>query len=303
MLTNAHTHLELTWAASCLPPITGDSFTNWIIGTFGGASRALGDQREATYRKAVEDGIQILLDAGTTQVGDISVSGLSIEPLLESGLSGVVYVEVIGVTPTMGEEYMARARALIEKYRPRERNGMRIGLTLHTPYSVTPPTWQKGLEYARKEALPLCIHAAESTEELEWFMGGTGVFVETYKRNNATFTSRAMSPIQYMDETGALDLKPLLVHVVQVDDDDIRRIARSGSPVVHCPRSNIRLKCGRMPLEKFLAAGVDVYIGTDSLASSPSLDVRDEIEFAVALHWDKVSPAEIEILGQKAMSF
>jgi cytosine/adenosine deaminase-related metal-dependent hydrolase len=301
MFTNAHTHLELTWAKACLPPITGDSFTNWIIGTFGGAVRTLGDQRMAAYRKAAEDGIQMLIDAGITEVGDISTSGMSIEPLLDSGLKGIVYVEVIGVTKAMGDEYMTRAIALIEQYRPLERNGMRIGLTLHTPYSVTPPTWERGLEYARQEALPLCIHAAESTEEHEWFMHGRGVFTETFARAGADFASPGMSPIRYLDETGALALKPLLAHVVQVDEDDIARIARSGSAVVHCPRSNIRLRCGRMPLERFLAAGVNVYLGTDSLASSPSLDVRDEIEFAAALHWDKVSPQEIEALAQKTL--
>jgi cytosine/adenosine deaminase-related metal-dependent hydrolase len=80
---------------------------------------------------------------------------------------------------------------------------------------------------------------------------------------------------------------------VQVDAADIARIAASGASVVHCPRSNLRLRCGRMPLEAFLAAGVRVLLGTDSLGSSPSLDVRDEAGFAVALHHDHVSPERI----------
>jgi 5-methylthioadenosine/S-adenosylhomocysteine deaminase len=132
-------------------------------------------------------------------------------------------------------------------------------------------------------------------------MYGTGPVGETNKRHQMDFPSPHMSPIQYLEESGALELKPLLVHVVHVDDGDIQRIKRSDSAVVHCPRSNLRLRCGRMPLEKFVASHVPVYMGTDSLGSSPSLDVRDEIEVAVALHWGRVPPAEIVALARKPM--
>jgi 5-methylthioadenosine/S-adenosylhomocysteine deaminase len=83
---------------------------------------------------------------------------------------------------------------------------------------------------------------------------------------------------------------------VQVDTDDVKRIKASGSRVVHCPRSNLRLRCGRMPLEKFLAADVPVYLGTDSLGSSPSLNILDEMEVAVALHHGQVEAHEVERL-------
>jgi len=71
--------------------------------------------------------------------------------------------------------------------------------------------------------------------------------------------------------------------------------------VVHCPRSNLRLRCGRMPLEQYLAQGVPVYLGTDSLSSSPSLDVFDELEVAAALHHDSVEPEAIERLIHQPM--
>jgi aminodeoxyfutalosine deaminase len=303
LLVNAHTHLEQSWLDPYRPGVAGDTFTNWLVGTVGTASRALGDRRESVFRAAIETGIQCLLDAGTTTVGDISGSGLSIEPLLDSGLGGIVYIEVIAKTQEEGNQQLARARAWIDRWRPQERNGLRVGLTIHTPYSVLPSILKAGLDFARKEALPLCMHAAESDEEYEWFLHGTGPVGETIRRWQMDFQSPGISPIQYLEESGALDLKPLLVHVVQVDDADIRRIQQSGSAVVHCPRSNLRLRCGRMPLEKFLAAGVPVYLGTDSLGSSPSLNVRDEIEVAVALHRGKVAPSDIEQLAHKPLPY
>ncbi len=301
LLVNAHTHLEQSWLAPYCPGVTGDTLTNWIT-NMRAAGRGLGDRRESVVKEAIQTGIQLLLDAGTTTVGDISGTGWSIEPLLESGLSGVVYIEILAMTPEKGKEQLARARAWIDRWRPRERNGLCVGLTLHAPYSVLPSVWKAGLDFARAEALPLCIHAAESDQEYEWFMhGGTGPLAEANRHGQVDFASPGMSPIQYLEETGALELKPLLVHVVHVDDADIERIRASGSAVAHCPRSNLRLRCGRMPLEKFLAADVPVYLGTDSLGSSPSLDVRDEIEVAVALHWGRVPPADIERLANKPL--
>jgi hypothetical protein len=85
--------------------------------------------------------------------------------------------------------------------------------------------------------------------------------------------SPMMTPLAYLEQKGVLDLKPLLVHMVEVTDDDIERVRRSGATVIHCPRSNQRLQCGRMPLEKYINAAVPVLLGSDSRTSSPSLDV------------------------------
>jgi hypothetical protein len=51
------------------------------------------------YQRAIEAAIETLIVAGTVAVGDISATGLSVEPLLRSGLAGVVYLEVLGFDP------------------------------------------------------------------------------------------------------------------------------------------------------------------------------------------------------------
>jgi aminodeoxyfutalosine deaminase len=288
-ITNAHTHLELGWLANYCPDVTGAPFLDWITGLID-RRRALGTRHEMASIKAIESGIQALIDAGTTMVGDISLSGLSIEPLLESGLKGVVYVELLGHREADADARLAGVRAIIDQWRPKEKHGMRIGLTIHTPYTVHPTLWKKGLDYARAEKLPLCIHVAESPAEQEFMLHDTGPVVEFQTKIDARFPSPKVSSVRFLDDIGALALKPLLVHAVQVDDDDIKRIKDSGSSIVHCPRSNLRLRCGRMPLEKFLEQGIPVYLGTDSLSSSPSLNIFDELEVATALHFGKVAP-------------
>jgi aminodeoxyfutalosine deaminase len=69
----------------------------------------------------------------------------------------------------------------------------------------------------------------------------------------------------------------LVVHAVDLDDLDVAALRRSGATVVLCPRSN-RHVSGRLPdLPRLLAAGIPLAVGTDSLASSPSLSPLEEL--------------------------
>jgi aminodeoxyfutalosine deaminase len=178
---------------------------------------------------------------------------------------------------------------------------MHIGISLHAPYSVHPELWKLGLEYTKDHNLPLCIHVAESPAEHEFMTKGTGAIADNYYVDVPKVPSPMKSPIQFLADIGALEQKPLLVHCVQVDDEDIKLIKESGSAVVHCPRSNLRLNSGRMPLEKFLAQDIPVLLGTDSLASSPSLNIFDEVEVAIALHHGKVDAKDILALASNTI--
>lgn len=302
-LTNAHTHLELGWLADACPDEQGRDFLAWLLDV-GERRRKMAGMAcfvETRFRQAAEAGIEALLAAGVTHITDVSSSGSSIHPLLSSGLQGVVYVEVSGQFPEQADRALAMARYVIDEARPKERSGMRIGLALHSPYMVHPTLWRKGLAYARAENLPLCIHVAESRAEYDWLKSGTGPLAEMFMEQGIAMSSPRKSPVRFLEDMGALELKPLLIHAVHVDDDDIGRIAASGSRVVHCPRSNQRLHTGRMPLEQYLQQGVPVYLGSESLASTPSLDVRDDVAASVQLHSGLVAPEIIHALTEQPL--
>ena len=118
-----------------------------------GGKQSLEEERARTLT-AVSSGIAQLKAAGVTHVGDITNTGLSIEPLLESGLAGVVYIEVWGLKRETAGDRFTWARQLLEKHRPLERNGMRIGLTPHAPYTVHPDVMKMVGDYAQKEGVP-----------------------------------------------------------------------------------------------------------------------------------------------------
>lgn len=289
-LVNCHTHLELGWLADICPGETGKEFTAWIFGLIQRRIEAQKNGGEpALIRQSIEAGIETLKTAGITHVGDIANSGLSVEPLLDSGLSGVVYLEVIGIGRDQGMASFERVRQLIEKYRPHEKNGMRIGISPHAPYSTHPDAFRAVADYCLKEEIPVCVHLAESPYEHQALNEGTGPFLDIAARMDIDPPPiPKLSSVGYMESLGILAARPLLVHTVHVSDEDLDTIAAYGAKIAHCPRSNQLLQSGRMPLEKMLARNIPVALGTDSLASSPSLDIREEAESAVQLHRNHV---------------
>ena len=303
VFTNAHTHLELGWLTAACPDANGRDFLPWLLDASEQRRKltAMACFVETRFREAVDAGIEALLDTGTTHIADVSSTGSSIHPLISSGLRGVVYVEIVGQYPEQADRALAMARYVIDEARPKERNGMRVGLALHSPLDVHSSLWKKGIAYAREEGLPLCIHIAESPTEYDWLKNDTGPLADLHRDLGMPMSSPRKSPIQYLEDLGALELQPLLVHAVQVNEDDIQRIKASGSSVVHCPRSNSRLHCGRMPLELYLKHEVPVYLGTESLASSPSLDVREEAEAALELHAGDVTAEAIQAMLERPL--
>lgn len=297
-LTNAHTHLELGWLADLCPDEQGRDWLPWML-ELGERRRKMSAMAcfvETRFRQAADAGIAALLNAGVTHIGEVTASGSSIHPLLASGLQGMIYVELSGQFPEQADRALAMARYVIDEARPKERNGLRLGLALHAPYAVHPALWKKAMTYARAEDLPLCIHIAESKAEYDWLKIDSGPLAELYRDQGIALSSPRKSPIQYLEDLGALALSPLLIHAGHVDEDDLRRIKSSGSRVVHCPRSNQRLRCGRMPLERYLEHGIPVYLGTECLASTPSLDVREEAAAAETLHAGHVPAGVIQSL-------
>lgn len=293
-ITNAHTHLELGWLADGLPELTGEEFVSWLHRAIYQPSLKLPTNWETIVREAAAAGVQAMMAAGITTVGDITRSGLSLPALINARMKGIVYFELLGGNPNKLDEYMLEVQRKIEQWRPRLPSDLHLGLSIHAPYSVSPELWRRGLAYAKAEALPLCIHVAESQAETQYLLDMTGAFPERYSSDvMAKIEPLGLSPVKYLEVMGALDQAPLLVHGVQVDADDIALIKQYNCTMVHCPRSNLRLQCGRMPLEQYLAAEVPVLLGTDSLVSSPSLNIFEEIEIAIALHQGKVAPEQI----------
>jgi aminodeoxyfutalosine deaminase len=298
-LVNAHTHLELTHHATYvrenLPLI------EWI----GSLVRYSRTRTPDEFARAAQAGVEMLRASGTVAVGEICTFGQSVRPLVESGLYGTVFYELLSPDPAQAGDLLRKGQQQIDQWRreyPQSR--IRFGLAPHTLYTVSAELLRAVAEWCRAEDVPLTIHAAESPAETQFLRDTTGPIAELLYPGAGwpLHPERVpgISPIAYLDRLGILEAKPLLAHGVQVGEDDVARIVNSGAAVAHCPRSNTRLHCGCLPYALYHAAGVRLALGTDSLASSPTLAVWDDAVAANDLHssaGEAPTPAELLLLA------
>jgi 5-methylthioadenosine/S-adenosylhomocysteine deaminase len=273
-LINTHTHLELTGLEG---RVSETEFPAWITHL-----RQVKETRDsADYLAAARRGLQDCFAAGVTTVADTGDSGAVIQALAEVDGSGIAYQEVFGPDPAQLTESLSGLRVRVEERSRWATGRVRLGISPHAPYSVSGPLFQAVASWAQTDRLPLAVHVAESPAETQFVQTGTGPFAEAWlARGFALPPSRGRTPIEWLDQHKVLSERTLCIHAVQVTSLDVGRLATAGAAVAHCPLSNLAHGHGAAPLQAFLAAGVRVGLGTDSVVSVGRLDLLAEARFA-----------------------
>jgi 5-methylthioadenosine/S-adenosylhomocysteine deaminase len=274
-LVNAHCHLELTAMRGFLEDL---EFHRWILRLTNARRSVLdSDALLDSARYGIEEGLL----AGVTCFADTGASGVVMQALREAGARGINYQEVFGPDPAQCAESMADLRTKVEGLRYLETPLVRLGISPHAPYTVSDDLFRAAVELAREQHLPMAIHIAESELEQQLVVNADGRFAEGLRRRGITVQSRGRTPVDLLDRLGVLDVQPLLIHCVRLDDRDVQRIAETRSPVAHCPVSNAKLGHGVAPLDELLDAGVVVGLGSDSMASNNRMDILEEARIAL----------------------
>ena len=287
-LVNAHTHLELSRLKD---QITFDQgFQSWV--------KELLQCRESYTIKELENGVKSginqLQDSGCGIVGDISTLGIAWNLLCESGLSGVWFREYLGTQ--------------ISRYSLPEKHGnLKASLAGHAPHTTSPVLLKSLSQTAQNHGCPFSIHVGESQDEIEFLTTGKGKWAEFLCEKGIDFLDwrlPAKSPVKYIDEIGILNEKTLIVHLIHCQKQDFDIIKNRCSNVCICPRSNYNLHKKLPDIEQMLKAGIKPCMGTDSLASTRSLSIFDEMAFT-ANSFSNINPETIfeiaTINGAKAL--
>lgn len=280
---NAHTHLELGFAAGAVPP--SPDFVDWLRRLLVVIRAAASDETAVT--EAVASGLRASLESGVTLLGDITRDPYRTRPAIagEGRRPAVVsFGEVIafgGILPQADEKVLAALD------RANARDDLTIGISPHAPYTVHRDVLDACVRHARSTSSPLCIHAAESLEEERYLLEGDGPLRDYFVELglwSADMEPAGCRSILYLDRTGALGPGCLLAHCNYVSDEEIARLAETGTHVVFCPRTHAAFSHDPHPFRKMLEAGVSVCLGTDSLASNPDLSILNEMRFVQRAH-------------------
>jgi 5-methylthioadenosine/S-adenosylhomocysteine deaminase len=224
------------------------------------------------------------LEAGITTYADTCSSGVAMQAMRDAGVRGIMYQEVFGPDPSQVQTAMRELEDRVETLRLDQTELVSLGVSPHAPYTVSDPLYDAAARFANSRQLPLAMHIAESEPEVDLVTSGTGDFAERWKRRGIPVSPRARSSIALLEERGALERGPLLIHCVRVDAADIAIIARQRCSIAHCPASNAKFGHGIAPLLPFMAAGIRVGIGSDSVASNNRMDILDEARLSVLIH-------------------
>ena len=275
-LVNAHTHLELSYLRDTVAP--AGRFVDWIRQVMA-ARREFPDPSDPAILKGIEHGIAEARRFGTSVVGDISNTLVTHGPLAGSALAAVLFYELIRFRCPDPVAVVADASRALESLTRSDR--VRTSLAAHAPYSVAPQLLRSISQIVRDHPeLPYSVHVAESREEVQFIASAGGpwrALLEELGAWDPDWAAPGLSPVAYLDREGFWAANAIAVHGVQISDADLRCLASRGTTLVTCPRSNQYTGAGNPPVAQFYESGVRVAVGTDSLASTPDLNLFAEL--------------------------
>jgi cytosine/adenosine deaminase-related metal-dependent hydrolase len=201
-----------------------------------------------------------------------------VQPLRQHHVHGVIFHELLG--------FKERDGALVQSTRQMRHAavtaGARVSLAPHAPYSTSLELFGAIRSEVNESACPIMsVHLGESPEEVEFLEQGTGAWrgmLEIIGAWRDDWQVPACDPVTYLDRHAVIDAKTLVVHGVQFDDRALARLAEIGATLVTCPRSNQWVGVGYPPIARFYKSGVQVAVGTDSLASVDDLNLFSELK-------------------------
>lgn len=279
-LVNAHTHLEFSGLREPLGR-SGVGLVDWI--------RAVIEYRResaVTAAQAIERGLDESHTSGTTCLAEIAQPQWSAEPFCRARLDATVFLELIAPTASRVPAAMEAARHHLDA--ADTSSPWRAGLSPHAPYSVHPDLLAGAISLSSSRQVPLAMHLAESQAEIDWLRSGRGPFSEFLSRLDG-WDSEAFPPgrrpLDYLRALAECH-QAIVIHGNYLDDEEIAFLAdqRERMAVVYCPRTHAYFGHVAHPVERLLAAGATVALGTDSRASTPDLSLLAEMRFAAQRH-------------------
>ncbi|HAM24748.1 MAG TPA: amidohydrolase [Actinobacteria bacterium] len=272
-LVNAHTHLQYSAYADLAS--SGLPFSPWIAQMVQRRAVTTDEQ----WAESARQGAFLALRSGTTAAADIVTDIPALAPIARSGLRGVSYVEALGADDAQwdadrrGEVDTALSVAMAQS--------RTAGISPHSLYTLSRRAFTEAMRRGRALGLRAHTHLAESADEVEFVAVGTGLLADMattigWSMDAVNCGGLARSPAVEMDLLEGLGPDVHVAHGVHCDAHDRALLRDRATAVAICVRSNKILGAGRPPVADYLAEGSVIGIGTDSLASSPSLDVLEE---------------------------
>jgi cytosine/adenosine deaminase-related metal-dependent hydrolase len=279
-LVNAHTHLQYTHFDE-VGRGTYTSFEDWSD-AFGLVYDEVTDP--SAWREAALDGARQGVATGTTVFAEIVTNDEARGALSECQVTGIEYLEAIGEFGNSWRDggrdtFLARLDAP---------SAVPFGVSPHAPYSLDGAVITDLMQIAAERELRVHSHVGESAVEADLYRFGVNTVLTAYGDLRDEFELVRKGGVghttaEYADSIGLLVPTAHLAHAIYLDRAERDLLRARGTQVALCPRSNQVIGLDAPPVAAYLAEGHEIAVGTDSLASSPSMDVMADVALLAVL--------------------
>jgi cytosine/adenosine deaminase-related metal-dependent hydrolase len=290
-LINAHCHLDYTCLRGKIP--RPKSFTDWIAAI--NAEKAKLSAKD--YVESMNEGFSDAQQYGTTTIANLTAFPELIAQIQEP-IRTWWFAELIDVRdPTTAHEVVHRAAANLTPLSSQVSGALQHwGLAPHAPFTASPNLYRFCEEIAERENILLTTHLAESRDEMSMFRDALGPLYEFLKKIGRDMSDcGGRTPVQsFVSANDSPNHRPryLLVHLNELAENDFDLLTGSQFSAVHCPRSHDYFGHSQFQFEKLKRAGINVCLGTDSLASNDDFSLFAEMR-AFQKDFPNVPAAEI----------
>ena len=294
-LINAHCHLDYTCLrGAILPP---ESFASWIL-RINDIKRTLTDD---DYLASVQQGLEESLRAGTTTILNIESFPEILLNLKRPTPRVWWFLELLDIRSRFGtEELVVGALSLLDQ--PADWLGG-PGLSPHAPFTTSLALYRLAAECASLRQVPVMTHLAETQEEFDLFVHGRGPLHDFLAKLGRDMTDLdGQSPVARLFQPGVLPKGAILTHMNALTESDWDLLAArvDDFSVVHCPRCHSYFGRPEFPIHRFLESGINLCLGTDSLASNWSLDLFAEMRHLREIHPSLPSESVLHMVTRAA---
>lgn len=138
-----------------------------------------------------------------------------------------------------------------------------IEASIHGEYTSDEATVRSLAEFAKEQNMRMHIHLSE-----------------TQKEHQECIEKRGVTPCKYFGDCGLFDVPTVAAHCVWISEEDMDILKDKNVNVSHNPQSNCKLASGIAPYHDMLKKGINVTLGTDSVASNNSLNFFETMKLS-----------------------
>jgi 5-methylthioadenosine/S-adenosylhomocysteine deaminase len=232
---------------------------------------------EETLRASALLGIHELLSSGTTcilDMGTVRHTEAILDAVRTSGIRasvGKCLMDHPKTTPPSLRETtaaaLAEAKAIHAEWHGRENDRIRISYAPRFVVSCTEQLLTEVARLARDQGALVHTHASENLKEIQ--LVKSLVHCEN---------------VEYLHQLGLTSPQLVLAHCIWLKPNEKRILERTGTHVVHCPSSNMKLASGLAHVPELRSRGINVALGADGAPCNNHLDMFSEMRMAALIH-------------------